>query len=326
MSSFVFWSVNYIAVEIERPYGQDANDLPLTELASAMNSALCNLLQPGAQKPPRYYLDVTHSSELQEWCCVASEQPSAYVRPFEVEPPSSRVGPLLSGEAPTADAPAATERKAAVRVDIKDNQSDSYGRHSDTRYCNSRSSLPACTKSMSSSDPDMATVRGEFAGCSSRLRSGSVKAGAMAMQDPQVQRRRLADLKPYDLGTIISHNRSDSSKGEQGGSSKGVAVRLEDMMQIHEARGAVKGRRHGVESPELVQRPLDPQSKAPDVQCGPSGSAGWRRKATPYADAAASTTKAYRANVSSSYSCVVDLSAIVVETTGPSDLSASYSD
>eukprot|EP00929_Paragymnodinium_shiwhaense_P041290 TRINITY_DN21467_c0_g1_i3.p1 TRINITY_DN21467_c0_g1~~TRINITY_DN21467_c0_g1_i3.p1 ORF type:complete len:595 (+),score=105.43 TRINITY_DN21467_c0_g1_i3:58-1842(+) len=57
MSSFVFWSVNYIAIEIERPYGEDANDLPLADLAAAINSALVNLLQAEAQHPPRYQLD-----------------------------------------------------------------------------------------------------------------------------------------------------------------------------------------------------------------------------------------------------------------------------
>eukprot|EP00929_Paragymnodinium_shiwhaense_P041288 TRINITY_DN21467_c0_g1_i1.p1 TRINITY_DN21467_c0_g1~~TRINITY_DN21467_c0_g1_i1.p1 ORF type:complete len:602 (+),score=85.03 TRINITY_DN21467_c0_g1_i1:158-1963(+) len=61
MCSFVFWSVNYIAIEIERPYGEDANDLPLDELVAGMNSALVNLLQHPAQRPPHY--DMCHASE-----------------------------------------------------------------------------------------------------------------------------------------------------------------------------------------------------------------------------------------------------------------------
>eukprot|EP00929_Paragymnodinium_shiwhaense_P061561 TRINITY_DN30754_c0_g1_i1.p1 TRINITY_DN30754_c0_g1~~TRINITY_DN30754_c0_g1_i1.p1 ORF type:complete len:604 (+),score=66.34 TRINITY_DN30754_c0_g1_i1:99-1910(+) len=70
MGSFVFWSVNYIAIEIERPYGDDANDLPLAELAAAMNSALVNLLQERAQKPPSYEMDtsdLSHNCEPRVW-------------------------------------------------------------------------------------------------------------------------------------------------------------------------------------------------------------------------------------------------------------------
>eukprot|EP00929_Paragymnodinium_shiwhaense_P017086 TRINITY_DN12600_c0_g1_i1.p1 TRINITY_DN12600_c0_g1~~TRINITY_DN12600_c0_g1_i1.p1 ORF type:complete len:595 (-),score=86.81 TRINITY_DN12600_c0_g1_i1:385-2169(-) len=64
MSSFVFWSVNYIAIEIERPYGEDSNDLPLDELARTINGALENLLQEKAQTPPSYCRDFTESAEL----------------------------------------------------------------------------------------------------------------------------------------------------------------------------------------------------------------------------------------------------------------------
>eukprot|EP00929_Paragymnodinium_shiwhaense_P041299 TRINITY_DN21467_c1_g1_i1.p1 TRINITY_DN21467_c1_g1~~TRINITY_DN21467_c1_g1_i1.p1 ORF type:complete len:572 (+),score=61.78 TRINITY_DN21467_c1_g1_i1:90-1805(+) len=67
MSSFVFWSVNYIAIEIERPYGEDANDLPLADLAAAINSALVNLLQSQAQKPPSYQLDFPIGASVMIW-------------------------------------------------------------------------------------------------------------------------------------------------------------------------------------------------------------------------------------------------------------------
>ena len=34
------WGINYIAAEIESPFGKDANDLDLTEMALDMNDSL----------------------------------------------------------------------------------------------------------------------------------------------------------------------------------------------------------------------------------------------------------------------------------------------
>ncbi|CAK0871464.1 unnamed protein product, partial [Prorocentrum cordatum] len=52
--SFSYWGVNFIAVELENPYGSDDNDLPLREMQEDMNKSLLCLLQPKAQKPPAY--------------------------------------------------------------------------------------------------------------------------------------------------------------------------------------------------------------------------------------------------------------------------------
>lgn len=49
-----FWGVNYMAVELENPYGNDANDLPLHEMQRDMNQSLCSLLHPTAQNVPAY--------------------------------------------------------------------------------------------------------------------------------------------------------------------------------------------------------------------------------------------------------------------------------
>merc|ERR1719361_2011339 len=51
---FSFWGVNYIAVELENPYGDDANDLPLREMQTDLNQSLISLLHPLANKPPFY--------------------------------------------------------------------------------------------------------------------------------------------------------------------------------------------------------------------------------------------------------------------------------
>lgn len=42
---FVFWSVHYIAVEIEHPFGEDPNDLPLEGLNHRFNRVLLRLLE-----------------------------------------------------------------------------------------------------------------------------------------------------------------------------------------------------------------------------------------------------------------------------------------
>mmetsp|Transcript_112983 Transcript_112983/g.243392 ORF Transcript_112983/g.243392 Transcript_112983/m.243392 type:complete len:485 (-) Transcript_112983:46-1500(-) len=52
--SCAFWAISYIAQEIEQPFGEDPNDLPMAEMQSDMNRSLRVLLQPLAQHPPRF--------------------------------------------------------------------------------------------------------------------------------------------------------------------------------------------------------------------------------------------------------------------------------
>lgn len=49
-----YWGANYMAVELEDPYGDDANDLPLQEMQRDMNSSLRALIHPKALTVPRY--------------------------------------------------------------------------------------------------------------------------------------------------------------------------------------------------------------------------------------------------------------------------------
>jgi len=50
--TFVFWAVHYIAVEIESPFGDDPNDLPLDEVNLRFNRILLGLLDKRAQNTP----------------------------------------------------------------------------------------------------------------------------------------------------------------------------------------------------------------------------------------------------------------------------------
>mmetsp|Transcript_20566 Transcript_20566/g.44972 ORF Transcript_20566/g.44972 Transcript_20566/m.44972 type:complete len:610 (+) Transcript_20566:78-1907(+) len=49
-----FWSIHYIAIEIEMPFGDDANDLPIPRMQREMNRSLLVLLEREAQKAPSF--------------------------------------------------------------------------------------------------------------------------------------------------------------------------------------------------------------------------------------------------------------------------------
>jgi len=57
----VFWCMNYIASEIEQPFGEDLNDLPIVDMLRDMNRSLLTLLRAEVKVPPVY--TCTRSSE-----------------------------------------------------------------------------------------------------------------------------------------------------------------------------------------------------------------------------------------------------------------------
>lgn len=50
---FFFWSLNWIAVEIENPFGEDANDMDAESLQSEMNQHLLLLIKGSTRRTPR---------------------------------------------------------------------------------------------------------------------------------------------------------------------------------------------------------------------------------------------------------------------------------
>merc|ERR1711920_611636 len=52
-----FWCTNLVAIEIECPFGDDPNDLPLRRLQEDVNASLWNLLETSAQAAPKFYFD-----------------------------------------------------------------------------------------------------------------------------------------------------------------------------------------------------------------------------------------------------------------------------
>ena len=51
---FSFWSVNYIAIDLEERFGDDANDLPVLEMQMGWNGRLISLMHELAQIPPAF--------------------------------------------------------------------------------------------------------------------------------------------------------------------------------------------------------------------------------------------------------------------------------
>merc|ERR1719424_2084041 len=59
---FSFWTVNYIALELEMPFGDDPNDLPLLDMQKDFNASLICLLQPHLNRPPSYKYKSEHAN------------------------------------------------------------------------------------------------------------------------------------------------------------------------------------------------------------------------------------------------------------------------
>jgi len=51
---FSFWSIHLIGEELEQPFGDDANDLPIREMQREMNTSLREMLDMRARYPPRF--------------------------------------------------------------------------------------------------------------------------------------------------------------------------------------------------------------------------------------------------------------------------------
>eukprot|EP00927_Polykrikos_kofoidii_P052667 TRINITY_DN4657_c0_g1_i5.p1 TRINITY_DN4657_c0_g1~~TRINITY_DN4657_c0_g1_i5.p1 ORF type:complete len:658 (-),score=76.91 TRINITY_DN4657_c0_g1_i5:299-2272(-) len=52
LPTFGMWSITFVSGELEQPFGQDPNDLPLCELQYEMNNSLLMLLDDRAARPP----------------------------------------------------------------------------------------------------------------------------------------------------------------------------------------------------------------------------------------------------------------------------------
>jgi len=61
---FSYWSINYIATELEIPYGDEPNDLPMADMQRDLNISLKQLLDPQAMEPPSFSFNLEWHSQL----------------------------------------------------------------------------------------------------------------------------------------------------------------------------------------------------------------------------------------------------------------------
>lgn len=62
-----FWSLNFIALELEQPYGDDPNDLPLHDMMEDLNQSLVGLVVPSALSAPEFEYDRARDLPLPKW-------------------------------------------------------------------------------------------------------------------------------------------------------------------------------------------------------------------------------------------------------------------
>lgn len=60
INALVLWGINYIAIELEMPFGDDLNDLQIGELLPDINRSLMNLIEPQTQCVPEYVWEDSH--------------------------------------------------------------------------------------------------------------------------------------------------------------------------------------------------------------------------------------------------------------------------
>jgi len=58
---FILWSLNAIAIEIENPFGLDANDIDAEQMQDQFNHSLCLLIHPSAMRTPALQKDLAAS-------------------------------------------------------------------------------------------------------------------------------------------------------------------------------------------------------------------------------------------------------------------------
>ncbi|CAJ1404271.1 unnamed protein product [Effrenium voratum] len=62
--SFCYWAVHFITIELEMPFGDDWNDLPLQDMATDFNMSLANLIDRRAQEVPKFYFELQKHAAL----------------------------------------------------------------------------------------------------------------------------------------------------------------------------------------------------------------------------------------------------------------------
>lgn len=148
---FFLWCINFIALDLEYPFGSKDNDLPMDQMQSDWNKSVATLLHKRANQPPRFdYFPEIHN---QLATVKSSRGQTIYSK-----------GPLMmKKKAPMVPCPPALFRKQAPKTGLPSNKDQEYiqNRHS----CNGQDNHPlprtssGSFESSSSADPSQIVLR-----------------------------------------------------------------------------------------------------------------------------------------------------------------------
>eukprot|EP00446_Apocalathium_sp_SHHI-4_P022376 CAMPEP_0177264800 /NCGR_PEP_ID=MMETSP0367-20130122/61755_1 /TAXON_ID=447022 ORGANISM="Scrippsiella hangoei-like, Strain SHHI-4" /NCGR_SAMPLE_ID=MMETSP0367 /ASSEMBLY_ACC=CAM_ASM_000362 /LENGTH=565 /DNA_ID=CAMNT_0018719949 /DNA_START=1 /DNA_END=1694 /DNA_ORIENTATION=+ len=119
VSVFVLWCMNYVAAELEQPFGEDFNDLPIPKMMAGMNERLEVLMQEQAQRPPFFEF---HAGMHQLRLVNCKEEGYTSTKPFvegfgKMRSFSFGSNRFLASEGSSAfDEPSATSGKVSPRL------------------------------------------------------------------------------------------------------------------------------------------------------------------------------------------------------------------
>lgn len=110
----MLWSINYVAMEIEMPYGMDPNDLNLKEVQVDLNRSLVKLLDPRTQTTPGYTFTLAEKAMAIDYVDLGPAAASHSVEDQRIPgtPPADHCGP--ENDEPTPRSVAGDQRTTNV--------------------------------------------------------------------------------------------------------------------------------------------------------------------------------------------------------------------
>jgi len=118
LSIFVLWSIHFNALDLEFPFGDRVNDLPMVEMQQDWNKSLCTLLDPLACRPP----DWIYNPEVHRKLTSAmSDASTLYVPPPSVKPKG--IAMIKLGERRKTAQVGMANNKMAKRSSLSDGES-----------------------------------------------------------------------------------------------------------------------------------------------------------------------------------------------------------
>lgn len=203
-----YWSLLYIATEIDQPFGDDQNDLPLAEMQRSLNQSLLTLLKPSAQQPPTYN----------------------YIEPMDESQTLKRSDMYMNSPSGVSSAPASSyaKERGERRYSGSSDRSDNSGGPPKIYTEDSRSEQPRTSHK---------TIMGQ-----SRTRSRASLESLVEEQESPGRRRASKDSK--GLTAEQSDLSAERGGGEAGGPAPGGAGQLApERLDAAVATHMEKGRR-----------------------------------------------------------------------------------